>query len=180
MDYETTYQTTTTSMSGGEVAALTGMTLFFGMLILIAYVLTVVAMWRLFTKAGEAGWKALIPVYNNWVFLRMGDQAGWWSIVSLVPFVGIVGYVFTVIAAYNVGLKLQKEGWWVILYIIVPIIWLYILAFDKSIWKSTTAGTIDSPVSSDSNVAKPAYAPPESAADTDSPEVPATKPPVQL
>lgn len=180
MNYETTYQTTTTGMSSAEAATLSGMLLFFGIFALAIYLLTAVAMWRLFTKAGEAGWKSLIPVYNSWVFLRMGDQASWWAIVGLVPVVGIVGYVFMAIAAYNIGLKLQKEAWWVILYIIVPIIWLYILAFDKSTWKATAAGTIDSPVSTGSDTAKPAYVPAEKTADTNSTEEPATKPPVQL
>ena len=28
------------------------------------FVLVVVGMWKVFTKAGEEGWKAIIPIYN--------------------------------------------------------------------------------------------------------------------
>lgn len=35
------------------------------------YILNVVAYWRIFTKAGEAGWKSLIPVYNTYVQYRL-------------------------------------------------------------------------------------------------------------
>lgn len=35
------------------------------------YILNVVAYWRIFTKAGEAGWKSLIPVYNTYVQYKL-------------------------------------------------------------------------------------------------------------
>lgn len=34
---------------------------------LIWTVLVIVANWRIFTKAGEAGWKSIIPVYNGYI-----------------------------------------------------------------------------------------------------------------
>ncbi len=123
----------------------------FGIFLLVAlaiYIVSVIAMWKLFTKAGEAGWKSLIPVYNMWVFLRLGDQAGWWALVALIPLVNIVSIVFMAIAAYNIGLKLGKEGWYVVLYLFVPVIWMLILGFDKSTWKQTAPGAIPSPVES--------------------------------
>jgi len=30
------------------------------------YILQVVAYWRIFTKAGRAGWKSIIPIWNVW------------------------------------------------------------------------------------------------------------------
>ena len=33
----------------------------------VVYILTVIADWKIFTKAGEAGWKSLIPIYNVYV-----------------------------------------------------------------------------------------------------------------
>lgn len=149
------------------------------LVVLAIMIIAIVAVWKLFAKAGEPGWKALIPIYNNWVFLRLGNQAGWWALVGLIPFVGIISYVFTAIAAYNIGLKLQKEGWWVILYILVPGIWFLILAFDKSRWADDTTGIVPSPVTGGHESA-PAYVPPETTTDTDSAEEPATKPPLQL
>jgi hypothetical protein len=40
------------------------------------------------------------------------------------------------IAMYKIGLKFGKEGWWVILAIFVPIVWIAILAFDSSKWNA--------------------------------------------
>ncbi|MBH1980596.1 hypothetical protein I8H83_02230 [Candidatus Saccharibacteria bacterium] len=178
MEYNTTYETTTTSMSSGEAAALGGIFLVFGLIAIVALVVAIVAMWKLFTKAGEPGWKALVPVYNSWVFLRLGDQAGWWALVALIPFLNIVAIVFMAIAAYNISLKLGKEGWYVVLYVLVPIIWILILAFDKSTWKNQVAGTVPSPLGA-APVETPAYTPPTTT-DTDSAPETETKPPTIL
>ena len=32
--------------------------------LLVVYILVVIAMWKVFTKAGKPGWASLIPVYN--------------------------------------------------------------------------------------------------------------------
>ena len=39
--------------------------------LLLWYVLQVIAYWRIFTKAGERGWKSIIPVYNIYVQYRI-------------------------------------------------------------------------------------------------------------
>ena len=36
-------------------------------LMLVWYVLRAIADWRIFTKAGEAGWKSLIPFYSSYI-----------------------------------------------------------------------------------------------------------------
>ena len=53
---------------------------------------------------------------------------GW--ILALLPL------VVTLLAAWRVGLKLQKEPVWLILYFFLSIVWLGILAFDKSRWNT--------------------------------------------
>lgn len=48
------------------------------------------AMWRIFTKAGESGWKSLIPVWNLIVLVRMAGRPRWWLLLLLVPVVNLV------------------------------------------------------------------------------------------
>ncbi len=40
-------------------------------LVLVWYVIRVIAGWKIFTKAGEAGWKSIIPLYNVWVEYKL-------------------------------------------------------------------------------------------------------------
>ncbi len=42
-------------------------------------------MWKVFEKAGRAGWTALIPIYNLYVMLRIGENSPLWLLALLVP-----------------------------------------------------------------------------------------------
>lgn len=64
---------------------------------LAAVVFIIASFWKIFTKAGEEGWKAIIPIYNMIVLLKIVGKPGWWVILFLIP---IVNYVF-IIWTYN-------------------------------------------------------------------------------
>ena len=34
----------------------------------------IVGMWKIFEKAGEAGWTSLVPFYNLWILNRIGGK----------------------------------------------------------------------------------------------------------
>ncbi|MBQ3294077.1 hypothetical protein IJG96_03045 [Candidatus Saccharibacteria bacterium] len=42
-----------------------------GIFMIAIYILFIVAWWKLFVKAGEKGWKSLIPIYNIYVYCRI-------------------------------------------------------------------------------------------------------------
>ena len=44
-------------------------------LVIAWYIILVIANWKIFTKAGEAGWKSIIPIYNSYV-VYLGKQCG--------------------------------------------------------------------------------------------------------
>ncbi|MBE7177795.1 MAG: signal peptidase I [Mucilaginibacter polytrichastri] len=43
----------------------------------------------MFEKAGEKGWKAIIPVYNAWIMLQLCGKPKWWLILLFVPLVNL-------------------------------------------------------------------------------------------
>ena len=62
-----------------------------GTLIYLAIaVFGVVVFWKVFTKAGQPGWAAIIPIYNIYVLLKVAGRPGWWLILMLIPLVNIV------------------------------------------------------------------------------------------
>jgi len=116
----------------------------FFLIAVAAYVLSAIFYMKLFEKAGVRDkWRAWVPVYNSMIFLKLGDFSPWLALgvfLTWIPFLGWivsigVGLVF-IFAAYRIGLKLQKEGAWVVLYIFLSIVWLGIMAFDKSRWNT--------------------------------------------
>ena len=40
-------------------------------IVLLWYVLQVIAYWKTFTKAGQPGWKSIIPIYNQYTQFRI-------------------------------------------------------------------------------------------------------------
>lgn len=120
---------------------------FFLLLAVAGYVIGSWFLMKVFDKAGVQGrWRAWVPVYNTLIFVKLGDLNPWWLltlwggtiVLGWVPvlgtIIGIATFVYTILAAWRVGLKLQKEAVWLILYFFLPIVWLGILAFDRSRW----------------------------------------------
>jgi hypothetical protein len=58
--------------------------------VLLLIILMIVSLWKVYEKAGQAGWKSLIPIYNYVVFLNIIDKPVWWIILLFVPLVSVV------------------------------------------------------------------------------------------
>jgi hypothetical protein len=56
---------------------------------LLLIVLQLAGMWAVFAKADRPGWAALVPIYNLYIMLRIGENAWWWLLVLIVPIVNI-------------------------------------------------------------------------------------------
>ena len=136
------YDTTNTLSPEAATGIALGFTIFMIITVLVSYAISAFLLSRIFKKAGVEPWKAWVPIYNNWVLLELGDQKGFWAIIALIPFVNIVSIVFMFIAMYNIGLKLGKESWFILLAIFLPLVWLIWLAFDKSTWNGSTAAPV--------------------------------------
>jgi hypothetical protein len=122
---------------------------FFLILAIAGYVLTSWFLMKIFEKAGVQGkWRAWVPVYNTLIFVKLGDLNPWWLLILwgasavlgwipvIGPLIGLAAFLYMMLAAWRVGLKLQKEAVWLILFFFLSIVWLGINAFDKSRWNT--------------------------------------------
>ena len=48
------------------------------------WILQIVANWRIFTKAGEAGWKSIIPVYGDYISYKIAWQTGYFWLIFVL------------------------------------------------------------------------------------------------
>ena len=71
-------------------AALAGIGIGLILLGLFFVVLTVVAKWKINTKAGQPGWACLIPIYSFYVELRIAGMSPLWLLTLLACGVGYV------------------------------------------------------------------------------------------
>lgn len=95
---------------------------------MLALVLVVFAvMWKVFTKAGQPGWAALIPFYNTWILVtEICKKEPLWFILSLIPLVNIVAsWVICMELARKFG---KSDAFGIGLFFLAPI-FLAILAF---------------------------------------------------
>lgn len=122
---------------------------FFFLLAIAGYVIGSWFLMKIFDKAGVQGrWRAWVPVYNTLIFVKLGDLNPWWLlalwggtvVLGWVPvlgwLIGLAAFLYSLAAAWRVGLKLQKEAVWLILYFFLAIVWLGINAFDRSRWNT--------------------------------------------
>ena len=86
--------------------------LFFFLLIIIAAVamavLQIIAMWKIFIKAGEPGWKSIIPCYSIWTLYKFTWTPGI-SIAYMI--LAIQGSIMVAIAQLFAQLALLSYDW---------------------------------------------------------------------
>src|SRR5436309_9526122 len=75
-----------------------------GIIGLLIALLIIVAMWKVFTKAGQPGWASIIPIYNLYIWCKIVGRPGWWILLMLIPFVNIiVGIILCIDMAKSFG-----------------------------------------------------------------------------
>ena len=61
---------------------------------IIAYgFLVLVAAWKMYDKAGQPGWTAIIPLLNVLALLRIVQKPWWWIFLLMIPIVNIIFFL---------------------------------------------------------------------------------------
>jgi hypothetical protein len=99
-------------------------------------VLLIAGWWMIFTKAGEEGWKAIIPIYNVIVLLKIVGREWWWVLLMLIPF---VGFIIWIIVALDLAKSFGKGTGFAIGLILLPFIFALILGFGSDTYRGPAA-----------------------------------------
>ena len=103
---------------------------------LVILVLEIIAKWRLFEKAGEAGWKSIIPIYNAVIEFKIAGLSPWLLLLTLAGAVPVVGsFLVLGLVVYEkvkLGEAFGKSGGFIVGMILLPTIFDLILGFDSS------------------------------------------------
>jgi hypothetical protein len=98
---------------------------------LLVGIFVLVALWKVYVKAGKPGWAVIIPIYNILVLLEIVGKPWWWLLLMFIPFVNIVIMVIVYIelakvfghgVGYGIGLLL------------LPYVFVAMLGFGSSIY----------------------------------------------
>lgn len=55
------------------------------LLLIIFSVTTIIGLWKLFPLAGQEGWKAIVPIYNFIIWLKIIEKPWWWIFLIITP-----------------------------------------------------------------------------------------------
>lgn len=98
-------------------------------LLLFCGLVTLVSMWVVFGKAGEAGWKVLVPFYNIYLLMRISGKPGWWFILLLIP---VIGLAINLLAMLSLAEKFGRSPAFGVGLLLLPMLFFPLLAFGDS------------------------------------------------
>lgn len=100
----------------------------FIILLIVAPILIVMAIsvWKIFVKAGQPGWAAIVPIYNYIVMLDVVKKPTWWIILLIVP---VVSWIIAVMVMHNLAKVFGQGMGFTLGLIFLPFIFLPLLAF---------------------------------------------------
>lgn len=100
---------------------------------LILGIITIVAMWKIFKKAGKPGWASIIPIYNSVVMFQICGMNPWLLLLAIIPFVNFVtAPILAILINVNLAKKFGKGGGFAVGLIFLNFIFTLILAFGDS------------------------------------------------
>jgi len=97
-------------------------------------VLMLAAMWKIFAKAGQPGWAAIIPIYNWIVWCKIVGRPAWWVLLLLICFP-----IFFIILSIDLAKSFGKGVGFAVGLILLSIIFFPILGFGNATYQGPAA-----------------------------------------
>jgi hypothetical protein len=104
--------------------------------LLIALVV-IVAMWKVFTKAGQPGWASIIPIYNIYIWCKIVGRPGWWVILLFIP---LVNFIIAIILCIDLAKSFGKGVGFGLGLAFLGFIFWPILGFGSAQYQGPSAG----------------------------------------
>lgn len=101
--------------SASLLAFSVGLLLAIGFIFLCISIFMIITTWRLFEKAGEDGWKSIIPIYNQLIMIKIAfsNQKNWLMALPLLFIISSVlpsdNYVSSLIYAIAAGMSIYAS-----------------------------------------------------------------------
>ena len=94
----------------------------------------IAALWIIFTKAGEKGWKSIIPIYSTYILFKIVYGSGWRFLLLLIP---IVNIIIAIMYDFDMAKSFGKGAGFGLGLLFLSPIFLLILAFGSAEYVGT-------------------------------------------
>jgi len=92
--------------------------------------LIAVGIWKVFTKAGQPGWAALVPFYNLVVLMKIAGKPAWWFMLCCIPVVNLI-------ASIPVAKKFGKDTKFAVGLALLPMVFYPILGLGRATYQGS-------------------------------------------
>lgn len=117
----------------------------FVVLIIALAVVSIIANWKMFKKAGKKGWECIVPFYSYWVLIEIAGLNWWWFLLIIADSVvttfeidglseiaGLVSLFASFNCYYNIAKKFNKNTGTSIFAGLFSFIFILIFGFSKN------------------------------------------------
>ena len=129
---------------GGILGLFLGIMVVFIIIALVLGILHIIGLWKMFKKAKEEGWKAIVPIYNTYTLCKIVGVNPWWilivllsPILGLIPVIGslastAVSIYFTIILAVSTAKSYGKGNGRAVGLVLRTPVFIFALGTEKS------------------------------------------------
>jgi len=100
--------------------------------LLLAAVLLFAGCWKVFEKAGEPGWYALVPFLNVMVFAQIAGKPPWWFVLYLAPLVQLIALAYV---GFGLARRFGRSDLFGLGVAFLPFVFLPILGFGDAAYE---------------------------------------------
>ena len=94
-------------------------------------ILYIVALWKIFEKAGEPGWACLVPLYNVYVLFKIAFGCGWCFLLLFLPFINVG---IAILLPFKLAKAFGKDIGWGFGLLFLRAIFILLLAFGDAVY----------------------------------------------
>jgi len=99
-------------------------------------ILMIAAFWKIFSKAGQPGWAAIVPILNTYFIIKAAGRPGWWLLLMFIPF---VDFIIWIIVCIDLSKSFGRGTGFGIGLLLLPIIFFPILGFGRATYQGPAA-----------------------------------------
>lgn len=120
--------------AGGAAGAIGA--LIFLVVYLAIIVVVIAGFWKMYTKAGQPGWAAIVPIYNLYIMCKIAGRPGWWVILLIIPYINLI---FVIIIMLDLAKSFGKGIGFAVGMILLGFIFIPILGFGDAEYQGPAA-----------------------------------------
>ena len=118
------------AVGNSPTTALSSIILIIYLISIIGTIVSVIAMWKIYTKAGKPGWASIIPIYNIVVLFEIVELE-WWHVLIAI-FVPFAMFIYLIVVNIKLAKVFGKGTGFTLLLIFIPVVGQLMLAFGNA------------------------------------------------